>query len=218
MRHEAPPALAGALLGVAVLAAALLAPPVQAQERVPIDIEPVEGAPEDSDEEAQAPDAVDVLAARAARVGPSPAAARECEEAIEAGEISGEIVVCRQLSTSDSNRFSESYAQWLKDYAERTKFHNAPPPPNVDGSGLPYGLTPVIEIKGCFIPPCPAPPAVLIDVEALPPPPVGSDAYWQAKGINPRGSDGKLTPQAQRILQEAELGLPPVPDFSEDED
>ena len=40
----------------------------------------------------------------------------------------------------------------------------------------------VVVARGCFIPPCPPPPMVFIDVEALPEAPAGSDADLIAKG------------------------------------
>ena len=40
----------------------------------------------------------------------------------------------------------------------------------------------VVVARGCFIPPCPPPPMVFIDVKALPEAPPGSDADLIAKG------------------------------------
>jgi len=50
-------------------------------------------------------------------------------------------------------------------------------------SGLPNGGT--IVIKGCFIPPCPPPPALIIDIKALPKPPAGSEADRISRGEIP---------------------------------
>ena len=197
------PGFAGASFALALIVSG---PSLFAQERIPIDLGPAE--------EQGAPDTIDILVEPTVPGSPTASHNLECENAADAGEISGEIVVCRKI-VSNADRLSGSHSQWLKDYAERTKYQDAPPTPNVDGSGLPFGLAPLVEIKGCFIPPCPKDPALLIDVEALPPPPVGSDAYWQALGITPRGEDGELTPEAKRIL-EGELGLPPKPDFSKE--
>lgn len=201
------PGFAGAALALSLAA---FGAPVAGQERIPIDL----GPDEDADEDAGPPRTIDVLARPTVPGAPTAAQDLECENASDAGEISGEIVVCRKI-ISNADRLSGSHSQWLKDYAERTKYQDAPPPPNVDGSGLPFGMAPLVEIKGCFIPPCPKDPALMIDVEALPPPPVGSDAYWQSVGIIPRGEDGELTAEAKRIL-EAELVLPPKPDFSKE--
>ena len=40
----------------------------------------------------------------------------------------------------------------------------------------------VVVARGCFIPPCPPPPMIFIDVKALPEAPPGSDADLIAKG------------------------------------
>lgn len=199
------------LLALAGAGCLILAPPALAQERIPIDIG-------QSEEEgtAQETRVVNILAAPPARDEPTAAQAKECDEEREASEISGEIVVCRKLPVDNSDRFAGSYADWLKDYAERSMNHNAIPAPDVDNTGLPPGMVPMITIVGCFIPPCPKPPALLIDVEALPAPPIGSDAYWKAQGLAGRGNEGELTPEARRMLEE-ELVLPPKPDFGEEE-
>lgn len=48
---------------------------------------------------------------------------------------------------------------------------------------LPNGGT--VTIRGCFIPPCPPPAALLIDVKAIPKAPAGSDADRISKGDVP---------------------------------
>jgi hypothetical protein len=52
-----------------------------------------------------------------------------------------------------------------------------------DLSSLPRGG--MVVIKGCFIPPCPPPPALIIDIKALPTPPAGSEADKISKGEMP---------------------------------
>ena len=177
-----------------------------AQERIPIDL----GEP--AQEGASSPPAVlDILVPPPANGALSPAEARECEDEIEASEVSGEIVVCRRI-TDRTDRFSGSYADWLKDYAERTANLGAPSAPNVDGTGLPPGMVPFVTVKGCFLPPCPKEPALLIDVEKLPSAPVGTDADRLAQGLPPRREGEAYTPEERRRL-ETELVLPPLPDF-----
>ncbi|MEM7688546.1 MAG: hypothetical protein AAF291_05965 [Pseudomonadota bacterium] len=194
--------LAALACGLAISAA-----PALAQERIPIDLGP---APEAT--KGEPPEVVDILAPPSTPGAPTAAQTLECDEEAEAGEISGEIVVCRKkVDTSD--RFAGSYSAWLLDYAERSKNYNMPGTPDVAGGGIFRGEPSVSGM--CFIPPCPKPPAVLIDVEALPPPPVGSDAYWQSKGFSARPGEGELTPEARRLLEE-ELALPPKPDFSDE--
>ncbi len=39
-----------------------------------------------------------------------------------------------------------------------------------------------VTITGCFLPPCPPPPAYIVDFDALPEPPEGSDADRLSKG------------------------------------
>ncbi|NQX93801.1 MAG: hypothetical protein HRT64_02550 [Erythrobacter sp.] len=197
---------------MAFAAIAIVALPAQGsgQERIPIDIGPIEKAGDSGP-----PQSVDILVPPPAPGALSPAQELACDEAVDASEISGQIVVCGNR-VDNTNRLSGSYADWLRDYAERSANLGAPPPPNVDGSGLPPGMAPIATIKGCFLPPCPKPSAVLIDVEALPPAPMGSDAYWRARGLSARDGEGNLRPEARAIL-EAELALPPRPDFGETE-
>jgi len=193
-------------LAAATLALGVMASLSLAQERVPIDLGP--------DAETQGdgpPQQLDILAEPSASDAPTAAQQLECEDEIDAGQISGEIVVCRRI-VDPADRFSGSYADWLKDYAERTQGIGAPAAPDVDGTGLPPGMTAVVTINGCFIPPCPKPPALIIDVEGLPQAPVGTDADRLAQGLAPRRSGGEYTPDERRRL-EAELGLPPKPDF-----
>ncbi|MEM6584954.1 MAG: hypothetical protein AAF692_04305, partial [Pseudomonadota bacterium] len=118
--------------------------PLAGQQRIPIDLGP-DSAKQDNDPPAE----IDILASPADPDRPTPAQVLECEEEAEAGEISGEIVVCRQI-VDNSDRLSGSYAQWLKDYAERSANLGAPPAPDVDGTGLPPGMAAVIQINGCF--------------------------------------------------------------------
>ncbi|MEE4315540.1 MAG: hypothetical protein V2I74_01010 [Erythrobacter sp.] len=187
--------------------AAVSAAPVAGQERIPIDIGPATG-------DASPPAQIDILAPPPVPDAPTAAETLECDSAADAGEISNEIVVCRSISDA-SQLYAGSHEAWLADYAERTRYHNAPRTPDLAGEGIFRGPPSVSGL--CFIPPCPRDPALLIDVAALPPPPVDSDAWWQARGITPRNRNGKLTAAARRIL-EAELVLPPRPDFSSEAD
>ena len=124
---------------------------------------------------------------------------RECEDEEEAGQISGEIVVCRRIGEDGSNYFSGSRAAAQKRYANETKFKGSPPPPNT--FGIPnHGNS--IGIGGV------PPPALIIDVEALPDAPPGSDADRIARGLPPLGQDEDLSEEEIRKRREA-LGLPP---------
>lgn len=194
---------------IIALATSLGALPVAAQDRIAIDLDQAANT-----KDTGPPEKIDVLSPRPAPGSPITAQTRECDDKVDASEISGEIVVCAKAAIDTSNRFAGSHANWLKDYAERSMHNGAPTAPDVDGTGLPRGMAPMVTINGCFIPPCPAPPAMLIDVSALPLPPVGSDADRLARGLAPRGPDGAYTPAERRRL-EVELGLPPKPDFTE---
>jgi len=66
------------------------------------------------------------------------------------------------------------------------------PTPDVAGEGItgPKALMGAgVTITGCIIPPCPPPPALIIDIEALPEAPAGSDADRIARGLPPIGND-----------------------------
>ena len=168
-------------------------------ERIPIDLGP--DAPT-----AAPPQTIDLLAEQELERARRAEKLKECEERRQAGIIAGEILVCRELEGDDSQIFSGSREAWLKDYAARTM---GPSTPDVDGSGLPPGMFgATITIIGCFIPPCPKDPALMIDVEAIPTPPAGSDAERVAQGQTPlEGEDAPLSDEDRR-RKEAELVLP----------
>lgn len=171
-------------------------------ERIPIDLGP--DAPTSGP-----PQQIDLLVEPPPSEAADAAQLKECEDQREAGVVAGEIVVCRELPADTSQLYSGSREVWQKDYAERTKGGSTP---DVDGSGLPAGMAPLITIVGCFIGPCPKPPALIIDVEAIPPAPAGSDAARVAQGLEPlKDDDAPLSDEARRRVEE-ELGLPEVPE------
>ena len=170
-------------------------------ERIPIDLGP--DAPV-----SEPPRQIDILAPRPTSEAADAVELKECADQRERGVVQGEIVVCRELPADTSQLYSGSREAWLKDYAARTK---GPTTPDVDGGGLPPGLYASIIIKGCFIPPCPKDPALMIDVEAIETPPAGSDAERVAKGLKPvEGDDAPLDEDARARIAE-ELGLPETP-------
>ncbi|MEL6487845.1 MAG: hypothetical protein AAFQ13_11975 [Pseudomonadota bacterium] len=127
------------------------------------------------------------------------AQAQQCVDEADAGQISGEIIVCRRTGTNGGNSLSGSRAEAQKRYAEETAFQNSPRTPNVsglpdNGRGISVGKVP--------------PPALIIDVEALPDAPEGSDADRIARGLPPLGQDENLTEEEIRQRRE-KLGLPP---------
>ena len=119
---------------------------------------------------------------------------QQCEDRADAGAISGEIVVCRAIGDDGSKSLSGSRAEAQKRYAQETAFQNAPPPPDMfgipdNGKGIGFGSVP--------------PPALLIDVAALPKAPAGSDADRIARGLPPLGQDGELTEEEEKARREA---------------
>lgn len=173
--------------------------PAPVPERIPIDLGP--DAPT-----ASAPEQIDILNPPPQPEAANEAVIKECAEQVEAGVVAGEIVVCRELEVDTSQLYSGSRAAWLKDYAERTQGAGTIAPPDVAGPGIFRGPATVSGL--CFIPPCPKDPALIIDVEAIPPPPEGSDAERVAQGLMPlEGDDAPLSDEDRRRV-EAELGLP----------
>jgi hypothetical protein len=177
--------------------------PPQAPVRVPIDLGP--DAPT-----SEPPQQIDILAPPIESELATEAVYKECEDQRERGVVAGEIVVCRELEADTSQLYSGSREAWLKDYAERTQNVGTLPTPDVAGPGIFRGPATVSGL--CFIPPCPKDPALIIDVEAIPPPPEGSDAERVAQGQAPlEGDDAPLTEDSRQRI-EAQLGLPEAPE------
>jgi len=172
--------------------------PAFSQERVPIDIEPIEQSAE--------PTTFDVLDRSATKEPASEVDVQECRDQQDAGTISGEIIVCRELTVDNSNRLVADSDARLKDYARRTAFANDPRTPDVAGPGIFRGPATVSGL--CLLGPCPPPPAITVDFAALDEAPVGSDAHRIGQGLPALGRSDDLSPETRRLL-EAELGLPP---------
>ena len=102
----------------------------------------------------------------------------------DAAAISGEIVVCRRISGNEHRLYSKDEAE--RRYARETMDQGTIPAPDVAGAGIFRGPTTVSGL--CFIPPCPPPPAYIIDFSELPEPPPGSDADRIARGLPPLGT------------------------------
>ncbi len=149
------------------------------------------------------PSAEQALATAAERLGPPPPV-EDCGDA-NLPTTENVIVVCRRRIDQSQFRIrSDGAAEDA--YAEATKFANDPQAPELFGIAN-HGA---VAARSCFIPPCPPPLAIIIDVEALPQAPPGSDADRIARGLAPIG-DGN------RAQYEAELGLPPRPNARPDE-
>jgi len=171
--------------------------------RIPIDLGP------DAPTSAEPPQQIDILVPPQVSEAADAVELKQCAEDSERGVVSGEIVVCRELPADTSQLYSGSREAWLKDYAERTMNAGTLPPPDVAGPGIFRGPATVSGL--CFIPPCPKDAALIVDVEAIPPPPEGSDAERVAKGLAPVESDDAPLDDEARRRVEAELGLPEAP-------
>jgi hypothetical protein len=122
------------------------------------------------------------------------AQAQECEDRADAGAISGEIVVCRQVGDDGTNSMSGSRAEAQKRYAQETALKGAPRAPDAfgipdNGKGIGFGGVP--------------PPALMIDVAALPKAPAGSDADRIARGLPPLNEERELTEEEEKARREA---------------
>ncbi|MBX7541411.1 hypothetical protein [Qipengyuania sphaerica] len=146
-------------------------------------------------------------------VEPAPADPRydRCEEDQEAAVISGEIVVCRRINREEDNLYNKEAAE--RRHAEKTAYKNDPKTPDFildcQDQGWPVGCFKVGSVP---------PPVTLIDLDAIPEAPAGSDADRIGRGLAPRGydtsPDGSVIVAGERGRQDnaEELGLPPVPD------
>lgn len=162
------------------------------------------------------PERIDILAEP---VTDEPEYYAECVDEQEAAAMFGEIVVCRERTGDENRLYNKEEAE--RRYAERTKYHNDLRTPDVAGPGIFRGPATVSRL--CVIPPCPPPPAYLIDFEELPDTPAGSDADRVARGLAPRGDekgpDGSVVIAKEAGVQAdaAELGLPPPLQGEEEE-
>ena len=131
----------------------------------------------------------------------------DCSVEQDAAVITGEIIVCRRDTGAENRLHDKETAQ--QRHAEKTQGQKP-----VELFGIPnHG---VVVARGCFIPPCPKPMPILIDVTALPEAPPGSDADRIARGLPPLGRErdpAAEAPMAQdsaaQQAKEEELGLPP---------
>lgn len=129
---------------------------------------------------------------------------QECRDDADAGTISGEIVVCRETG-SDNSALTGDRAATQKRYAQETMLKGAPRAPDAfgipnHGNSIGFGKVP--------------PPALMIDVAALPKAPPGSDADRIAQGLAPLGEDRELTEEEEKARREAagiKTSVPPRP-------
>jgi len=105
---------------------------------------------------------------------PDMLAQERCDEEADAARISGEIVVCRSLGKSTDRLWGQQ--DFLRRYAERNEGITAPDLYS-DPTPAMVGITFTAEFGG------PPPLLRIIDVEALPEAPEGSDADRIAEGL-----------------------------------
>lgn len=127
---------------------------------------------------------------------------QDCEVEADAARIANEIVVCRQLGEASDGSWNKE--DFERGYAERTQGEQPVDTFGIanHGNAIGFGSVP--------------PPALMIDVEALPQAPEGSDADRIARGLPPLGQDPEPSPEeiAER-RRAAGLEAPPIPTSSE---
>lgn len=183
MSRRARPAVGAVALALAV------SPPAVAQDR----------------QTATPPDRIDLTITQEPRASSE----AECQRQREAAIVSGEIIACGNRPTEGPDPSFGSREDARNRYAERTMNKGTLPPPDVAGAGIFRGPATVggICVKGIFN--CPKPPALIVDVTALPQAPPGSDADRIARGLEPLGEDNRAVIERQMTArQRAELGLP----------
>ena len=197
---------AAAALGAATLLSSI---PVSAQDDVAVtEDEPETSVSEGSDEAAEtsAPPARRRerinLAITVPRDESDQLLEEDCEEENDAGRIANQIIICRRLGEATDGSWNRE--EWERDYAERTQGGRTPDTFGIgdNGAGIGFGGPP--------------PPALIIDVEALPDAPAGTDADRIARGLPPLGRDAE--PTAEEIAERRRaLGLdaPQIPDAPE---
>lgn len=162
------------------------------------------------------PQRIDLLVTQAVEENDEESAAVPCVEDDLATVVSGEIVVCGRSGENTDGVWNQR--EWQRRYAAETMNKNNPPP--VDVCGPNCGIfTGEPTIGGLCIPglqKCPPPPAIMIDIKALPEAPPGSDADRIARGLAPLGSEGDAGRRPVLPPNQAELGLPPPPDFDDE--
>ncbi len=155
---------------------------------------------------------IDILASSGSQYGPEPPM-EDCSAEQEAAILSGEIIVCRRKQDQSKYRTVPNKEAQAR-YARETQYAGDLLPPDVAGPGIFRGPATVGGL--CLIPPCPREAALIIDIEALPEAPPGSDADRIARGLPPLGNDkgiealeaGQPTPQGQPPSSRAEAAEP----------
>jgi hypothetical protein len=188
LSSNAAPALPG-FRAILTAAALLLATPLAAQSDSGVTPPP---APAPPAAEPQERPRINVLVT-VPRGEVNQAQAQECEDRADAGTISGEIVVCRNVG-DDTSALTGNREATQKRYAQETMLKGAPRAP--EAFGIPNHGNPIGFGKA-------PPPAYIVDFQALPTAPAGSDADRIARGLAPLGKDGELSEEEEKARREA---------------
>lgn len=201
LSSNATPALPGfcrRLTGAALVLAILPAMPLAAQDDTAATPPPAQAAaptppPGATADEGGVPPRMNLMVT-VPRGDVNEAQLQECRDDADAGTISGEIVVCREVGDNGANAYSADREAARKRYAEETALKGAPRAPEAfgipdNGKGIGFGKPPPVAIE--------------VDFAALPPAPAGSDADRVGRGLAPLGQDGELTEEQERARREA---------------
>ena len=160
---------------------AIGAPPLAGQDNPPVADAPATG-------KMSTPQAEPIfdLTVSTPREGPIQLKLEKCQDPDDAGTISGEIVVCREVAKDDA-AMTGTRAETRKRYAQETMLRGAPRAPDfiIDCHelGNPFGCVAFGKVP---------PPAYVVDFGALPLAPAGSDADRMARGLPPLDQEGEL--------------------------
>ncbi|RDC61043.1 hypothetical protein HME9302_02260 [Alteripontixanthobacter maritimus] len=124
----------------------------------------------------------------------------------------GEIVVCGESGDDSAYYWSGSKEAAEDRIARETANAGDIPPPDVAGAGIFRGPATVSGLCGFGLNPCPPPPALLIDLEAIEESPPGSDADRVARGLAPLDNGNAVREELSEFEKQERkeaLGLPP---------
>lgn len=123
---------------------------------------------------------------------------------LDAAAISGEIVVCGRRNEAENRLYSA--AESRERYARETMNAGDPQAPDVAGAGIFRGPATISGL--CLVPPCPAPPAYMVDFSQIPETPPGSDADRVGRGLAPLN---EAASQSEADSEAAAADPPPSP-------
>jgi hypothetical protein len=118
-------------------------------------------------------------------------------------EAGDEIVVCAEEQEQSQFRYSGN-DEAKERYARETMDKGAPRAPDVAGAGIFKGPATVGGLCVPGLQRCPPPPAYIVDFEALPEAPPGSDADRVGKGLAPIGNDTGTRAPPEPVIPPAE--------------